>query len=374
MLTPDENFMESYFSLRSLSKNTMTLYRQAAESMEKYTNTPIQNLDETTLKKWLIQAQRELGPATIEKYAQIMRILYTHHLQDTGLTKRKAKAEAAELFDLVPFTDLRQRSKKETSLRDQVVTADEFQTLINAVNHPRVKALIAITYESGCRKGEILSLRLKDIQASQDHWSITVEGKTGTRVVPLIKSIPYLRAWLQSHPARGNENSPVFVSSFKGKVRGINEHSFNNILRLLCKKTGLRMIHPHMLRHTRLTNLAEDGLGEFQMKSFAGWTADSKMAARYIHLSGRGHMNAVLEQEGVDTGNGVVSHKPESLLEITNCPNCDSPVGSGMVHCPRCGYILDDRLRIERGDELESMRAELAELKALVMQRIADEP
>ena len=70
----------------------------------------------------------------------------------------------------------------------------------------------------------------------------------------------------------------------------------------LSKRAGIRHIYPHMLRHSRLTELAKSGLGEYQLKSFAGWTLDRRMAARYIHLAGRDHVSAVLSPEAVERG------------------------------------------------------------------------
>jgi len=363
MLKENEELIEQYFALRSVSQNTRKIYRQALESWDISTKTPIQNAEKNALKKWFTKVSKEKSPATVEKYAQQLRTLYTFFLENSGMGKRKARAEAFDLFDIIPFSDLRQRTRKENKLRDKVVTPQEFQTLMNATDNIRLKALIATTYESGCRKGEIFSLRLKDISKNPDHWSITVEGKTGTRVVPLVKSLPYLRAWLQIHPQKDDENAPLFVAAKNGEVKPMNPQSFNTALRYLCEKTGIRYIHPHMLRHTRLTRLADEGLGEFQMKSFAGWTADSKMAAQYIHLTGRGHVNAVLLAEGVEAENGAPLVESKPLLEVTHCPNCGKKVDPGMVICPYCQFILDEKLGISKQDRIKALEAEVEEMR-----------
>ncbi|GAJ19374.1 unnamed protein product, partial [marine sediment metagenome] len=61
-----------------------------------------------------------------------------------------------------------------------------------------------------------------------------------------------------------------------------------------------RRIYPYMFRHTRLTELADNDLGEYKMKVLAGWTPDSNMATRYIHLSGRSSMAPILIMEGIE--------------------------------------------------------------------------
>lgn len=48
----------------------------------------------------------------------------------------------------------------------------------------------AISRDSSCRPHEILKLRVKDIK---QYAEILVNGKTGSRQIPLINSIPYLK-------------------------------------------------------------------------------------------------------------------------------------------------------------------------------------
>ena len=103
------------------------------------------------------------------------------------------------------------------------------------------------------------------------------------------------------------------------------------------------------------------------MKSFAGWTADSKMAARYIHLTGRGHVTAVLERAGVDVENGknVIESKP--MLELSRCPNCDRQIDQDMLTCPYCQFILDDKVGISQGDRVTELEATVEGLKSLLL-------
>ena len=46
---------------------------------------------------------------------------------------------------------------------------------------------------------------------------VLVNGKTGSRHIPLIQSIPYIKDWLSNHPSRNNPKSPLFV--------GLGRHS-----------------------------------------------------------------------------------------------------------------------------------------------------
>ena len=67
------------------------------------------------------------------------------------------------------------------------------------------------------RPHEILGLRIKDVvfktvDGGKQYAEVLVNGKTGSRHIPLIQSIPYIKDWLSDHPSRNNPNSPIFVS------------------------------------------------------------------------------------------------------------------------------------------------------------------
>ena len=80
----------------------------------------------------------------------------------------------------------------------------------------------------------------------------------------------------------------------------MDDRTPNKLMKEIGERVGIRHTTPHMLRHTRLTELAAAGVGEFVLKSFAGWTQDSDMAAKYVHFSGRTHIPAILSLEGID--------------------------------------------------------------------------
>ena len=65
------------------------------------------------------------------------------------------------------------------------------------------------------RPHEILALKLKDLVFKNvngyQYADVLVNGKTGSRPIPLIQSIPYVKDWTANHPSRNNQNSPIFV-------------------------------------------------------------------------------------------------------------------------------------------------------------------
>ena len=193
---------------------------------------------------------------------------------------------------------IRTKDVKNHILPEQLLTEEEVLQVVNACQFVRDKAFIHLLYESGARIGEILSLKIKHVTFADPVSAILVNGKTGQRRIPIIKSVAPLKEWISKHPFKDNSDSMLWVKTNerKGNFRKQGEHSntdhigyssVNKLLQVNFEAIGLKKrCNPHIFRHSRATFLAKH-LTEAQLKMFFGWTQSSDMAARYVHLSGR---------------------------------------------------------------------------------------
>ena len=180
------------------------------------------------------------------------------------------------------------RPRPEELIREKLIEPEELERLLTYARHPRDKAIIAILYETGVRIGELLSLRLRDVEALEDGtYRLLVRGKTGVRNVVIIDAAKYLRAYLAVRRGPRHPGAPLFTT-IRGPVRPLRPDSWRVWLRKLALEYAHldRPITPHQFRHTRMTELARV-LTEQELKVVAGWSRDSRMAAVYVHLSGR---------------------------------------------------------------------------------------
>ena len=81
---------------------------------------------------------------------------------------------------------------------------------------------------------------------------------------------------------------------------------------------------------------------EAQMKKRHGWTPESKMAARYVHLVNADVDTAIFEHLGIDT-----KKKEEKNLLPKICKICEIPNSSDSKICSKCGKPLDLAASIE---------------------------
>jgi len=300
VLQENEVLLERYLSVRRLAASTRESYGSALRSFSNLVGAPLARAGRDELEEWFRRADAlGLEASTIVLYASRLRKLKERSLVWAGLSKVAAKARVMLALEGVPLADLHREAKLQERWLDKLLTLEELGALIREARHPRARALMPVLYESACRKGELLGARLRDVDLGAEYSTIKVFGKTGQRTLPLVRSVPALEAWMEVHPDP-RPRAPLFATVVAGEVRRMGDKTPNKLMEDLGKRTGIRHTYPHQLRHTRLTELAAAGVGEYVLKSFAGWTPDSDMAARYIHFSGRTHIPAILRLEGVD--------------------------------------------------------------------------
>ena len=226
----------------------------------------------------------------------------------------------------------------------ELITKSDIEAMIGSTNSLRDKALISLLYDSGCRIGEILSLRPGEVVYDEYGLVIRVHGKTGNRQVRIVgDSIAYLRDYLKS---KGNVNGYVFTQ--RGDVQ-LNYQSTRKIILRLKERAGInKRIYPHLFRHTRASLLASR-VPEAPLENQMGWVHGSRMTQTYVHLSGRDQDNAILKAYGISTKEEVITDaKPKK------CLRCNELNPSNARYCHNCWLPFDEAMALEyQGREKE---------------------
>lgn len=82
-----------------------------------------------------------------------------------------------------------------TKKPEDLITENELESVIASSRNARDRALLSTLYDSGCRMGEILTLRNKDLQFDNYGCILRVAGKTGFRNVRVFgNSVAFLRS------------------------------------------------------------------------------------------------------------------------------------------------------------------------------------
>lgn len=257
---------------------------------------------------------------------------------------------------------IRNRRPKGHTLPSEILTREEIKGLAEAAETPRDKALILVLYESGCRIGELLPLKRRQIQFDKYGAVLIVDGKTGMRRVRIVASAPALSSWLENHPLKKQDDYDVWIAlNTRSKHKLMRYGSVCETLRNICRKAKInKRVNPHSFRHARATHLASL-LTEAQMKEYFGWVQASEMASIYVHLSGREVDQALLKLHGF-----AVEEKSEEVLKPKLCQRCQETNDPAAEFCKRCGSPMDIsklvNLKDQQADKDEIVKQVLIEL------------
>jgi integrase/recombinase XerD len=229
---------------------------------------------------------------------------------------------------------------KNRKLPKDMLQQQEVEKIIDACLTNRDRALISFIYESGVRKGELLSIRIENIIFDENGAVVTIpEGKTGPRRIRVVFSASFLRQWLDTHPKKDDKESFLFCSL--AAPYGVLSHTgLRNQLNTLAQRAKIgKSVFPHLFRHSRATHLAKH-LTEQEMKVYLGWSPGSSMAAVYVHLSGEDVDPAILKMNGI-----MIDNMHADSLTVRRCPRCKELNPETSMYCGKCGLPLKEEMR-----------------------------
>jgi len=243
--------------------------------------------------------------------------------------------------------DIQPIEAKNTKLKfSDMITEEEIQKLVDSYLDPQHKALIAVLYDSACRIGELVGLNREDVICNNGQWVINVDGKTGVRNIPLTLSVIYLEPWFNRyHPFKDDGSAPLFISvSNQKKYTNVENKRLGipgiwSILKQGEHASGIKKkIHPHLLRHSRLTWLSDHGMSENMMRLYAGWEPGSNIPAIYLHTNPQDIVKKINEIQGGTPE--PVKPEPSKLLP-KECPRCHTKNDVSSQYCKQCWLPLN---------------------------------
>jgi hypothetical protein len=201
-----------------------------------------------------------------------------------------------------------------------------------------------------------------------------VDEKTGKpRYVRLLSASPYIAKWKDDYPFDPSGDNLVFISHQK---KPIAYNALYRQIRRIAERAGIKTkVHPHIFRHTRITNLMEKKIPESIIKKMMWGSLTSDMLATYGHLVSTSTDDALLESAGIKRTERI----EDNALAPRQCPACHLINGPTQRFCGNCGTSLTEEARATltatkaraHADpmydnllaKVEQMAGELAELK-----------
>ena len=257
----------------------------------------------TRFKKYMLQ--RRYSSASIKTYTEALKTFIRYH-QSVDLTIVTKKHIEAFNYDYIILngysasyqnqvinalklyfksqhnrkidTELIERPKKEYKL-PIVFSLEEIERLLNALSNLKHRAMLVLIYSCGLRSGELINLRIVDIDS--DRMVIHIKGAKGKkdRIIPLSHvALELLREYFMHYRPK------EFL--FNGETN--LQYSKTSLQKVFYKAKRIAKIDKpstlHTLRHSYATHLLESGVNLRLIQEILGHSSP-KTTQIYTHVS-----------------------------------------------------------------------------------------
>ena len=140
-------------------------------------------------------------------------------------------------------------------------------------------ALFTFMYDTGCRIGEVLGIKVRDLYLDVDNPYVIVDGK-GNKKRPLIlseKTVEIIRLYIKVFFGYNpNSEGYLFYSNRGGIFKQMSDDAINDRLYIISEKANKKCIevplrmHCHQVRHSSVTHWMQDNINIAQISRYLG--------------------------------------------------------------------------------------------------------
>lgn len=167
---------------------------------------------------------------------------------------------------------------KKGKVLPKVLAKEEIGAMIKHTANMKHRTLISLQYGMGLRVGELIGIRLKDMDLVRGTISVHGKGFKMRRVFVTEGLMRMLAAYMEQYQPSNY--------LFEGQSGGTySEVSVNSVLKQAAARAGIKKsVHSHMLRHSYATHLLESGIDLRYIQELLGHSS-SKTTEIYTFVS-----------------------------------------------------------------------------------------
>ena len=258
--------------------------------------------------------------------------------EEETLPKRFANIEPGEHVD-----------EDRSPLPSNVVEYADMIEMVEAVDHPRDKALIATQWDAGMRPmEELYTLQFSEVSIEDDHVVITLptrDGKTERRDILVVVGAPLLKKWiLQEHPVHDDPEDSLgpdtFIWTEQDKNRLPQYDAIGERFRVAGRKADLTKDHSaqHLRRSAASILAGQPHISERDLRYRFDWAPSSPAPEHYIAAFSESTQVNVARCRGREVEN--INESPDTAP--VPCGRCGQWTLRGLDECVWCHLNRDD--------------------------------
>lgn len=158
---------------------------------------------------------------------------------------------------------------------------EEVEELLKNIKNHYHKIIIAFLYSTGLRVGELVNLRVENLNLI-GRYGIVRKGKGNKdRIFIISERLVGIIAQIITNNKLENEDY-LFVNQKKGKY---SVRTIQQIIKNACKNMGIKKnIHPHTMRHSFATHIIENGESISEVQALLGHKSPETTLI-YVHTA-----------------------------------------------------------------------------------------
>lgn len=268
-----EMFMQEQ-KFRGNSKETISYYKICLNMFMNYcgSDLDVSDLDVILFKGYqlYLSENKDIKRVSVRTYSRAVRVFYRYlYFEDIiDININKLKLIKADKEVIMPLTDIEVK---------QLLNSFEPLTFLGE----RDKLMCMLMLDCGLRRGEVVKLKLSDIDKSKRTMIINGKGSK-QRIVPFGKTVKnQLMLYLALRTEKPCYSDSLFLTIER---EPITANTIKMLFQRLKSSSGISRLYPHLLRHTFATNYIIQGGNLEVLRVLLGHSSIS-ITQIYIHLA-----------------------------------------------------------------------------------------
>lgn len=274
---------------RGNSEYTLSYYERCLKMFLDFcgSDLDVEDLDIMIFKSYqlYVSESREINKISVRTYARAVKVfyrwLYFENFIDIDINRLNLMKANKDV--IVPLSD------------------NEVKQLLNLYSNNSVmgcrnKTILMLMLDCGLRLGEVVNLKIHDVDFNNRYLVINGKGSK-QRVVPFgSSSLNQIKCYLNYLSSSSSASSSLFLTQ---KSTPVTRNTIKMLFVRIKKNKGLERVYPHLLRHTFATNFIFNG-GNLEVLRLLLGHSTINITQIYIHLAAQKHLISDMQHSNID--------------------------------------------------------------------------
>jgi len=253
---------------QGLSYNTKQAYKSAIRDYNDFLVENNLKVSQESLKLYFDEIKGRLSPSTLNLRKSALLKCIKALIGENNIVKNMAIERA--------FQEIDSYKMDKSVSNDECFKENEIRNMMEAAQSTKTRLIIHFLYKTACRVSEMINIRLKDCKLINGYIKIRIVGKGRKE-----RDVCIPRELYEAIRHQYQGKTWLFESK-SGKQ--LNRNNVGHQLRKAATRIGVTNFHPHMLRHSRATDmLLNKDISLKAVSKFLGHASVATTAQMYIH-------------------------------------------------------------------------------------------